>query len=94
MIEIGKVVYCNHHWNDRDGYFVVESVGSPGRFICRRIMKSDGTIIKASKLRPSLEVKDLTLVTGDAVQLRYDNQMARYRNQADTELKHLMKYIG
>jgi hypothetical protein len=94
MIQIGNVVYCNHHWNDREGYFVVEAAGSrAGTFTCRRIMKADGTIIMKSKLRPTFDVKDVVLMTPDAMQTRYDNNVKRAIAQEQAELNHLLSNI-
>jgi hypothetical protein len=94
MIEIGNVVYSNQHWGDRAGYFAVESAGSKaGTFTCRRIMKTDGTIIQKSKLRPTFDVIHLELMTPDKMQTRYDNSVKRALAIAQSELNHLLSNI-
>lgn len=94
MIQIGNVVYCNQHWGDRNGFFVVESEGSkPGTFTCRRIMKPDGTIIMKSKIRPTFDVTVLELITPEKMQARYDRSVTNAIRQAESELNHLLSHI-
>lgn len=94
MIQIGNVVYNNQHWGDRNGYFVVEEAGrTPGTFTCRKIMKTDGTIIMKSKIRPTFDVIHLELITPDKMQTRYDNAVKRAVAQAQSELNHLLSNI-
>lgn len=95
MIEIGKVYYHDHYWTERVGYFVIESACSkPGHYIGRRIMKPDGTIVKASKLRPMLDEVKLTLFTQADAQKRYEDAITAAMRSAETELHYLMKFVG
>jgi hypothetical protein len=94
MIQIGNVVYCNQHWGDRNGFFVVEAAGSkPGTFTCRKLMKPDGTIIMKSKIRPTFDVIHMELMTPEKMQTRYDNNVKRAIAQEQAELNHLLSNI-
>lgn len=94
MIQIGNVVYCNQHWGDRNGFFVVEAEGSkPGTFTCRKLMKPDGTIIMKSKIRPTFDVIHMELMTPEKMQSRYDRDVTAAIRQAEAELNHLISNI-
>lgn len=83
----GKLVYSNTgYYQDRIGWFKVIEHNGGDTAKCKRIMSDSGTVIKNSKMRVTINVTHLKVMTPDLLEER---RQAAYK-AADSDFQYLL----